>query len=224
MRLLALDTSTDFLSLACLEDGVVAGELHEEAGIRHSEILASRIKDILEDVDWDISDIGAVAAGVGPGSFTGLRIGVSTAKGLALVLNASVIGIPSLDAIAMRGPSGRGLIVPVLDAHKGKVYTCVYERMPAGRLKRKSGYLLCDVTKLEAYLGERSVIFGNGLDKYEKELGALPLAETEKDVDWFPRASDIGKMAFELMPGGVVAPEALEPMYLYASDCNILKK
>ena len=97
MKVLAFDTSTKYLSVACLEDEEVKSSYHEDAGIRHSEILTSTIKDMLDEANWKASDIELVCVGLGPGSFTGLRIGIATVKGLSAVLGNKVIGVPTMD-------------------------------------------------------------------------------------------------------------------------------
>ena len=224
MKILAIDTSTEFLSVACLEDRKTVCCEHERVGIKHSEILVSRIRDMLKQAQWDIVNVDLIAFGSGPGSFTGLRIGASTVKGFALVSGTKLVGVPTLDAIAERGPAGKGLVIPVLDAHKGKVYSCVYEKNVSGELERKTDYLLCDVEKLRTYVTGKAVFFGSGLDKYGKELEKWPMAEIEGALDWYPRAEDIGRMGLELSQVGTVSPDNLEPMYLYPKECNVLKK
>jgi tRNA threonylcarbamoyladenosine biosynthesis protein TsaB len=223
MRILALDTSTEFLSLACLDGGDVAAEIHERAGIKHSEILVPRIKDILEKAGWSVHDVELIAMGIGPGSFTGLRIGVSAVKGLSLVTRARTLAVPSIDAIAMRAPEGKESIVPVLDAHKGKVYACVYERSLSGITEKKTEYMLCNVESIKDRITERSVFFGSGIDKYRSELERWPMAEIKDNVDWFPRATDVGRIALRLSPEARIPAGDLEPMYLYSKECNVLK-
>lgn len=223
MKVLALDTSTDFISLACLENNTLVSEIHEEAGMKHSQILVSEIDGMLKALNWTIRDIDLIAAGIGPGSFTGLRIGVTTVKGIALVLGTAIAGISTMDAVAMRAPSGKGLIVPVLDAHKGKVYTCVYEKTCDGKLKRKTEELLCDVGELKTFVKEKAFFFGSGLKKYGDEIKNWKFAELDNTWDWFPRAADIGKIAIELKDKATLRPEALEPMYLYPKECNVVR-
>ncbi len=223
MRILALETSTEFLSLACLEDTKTVSMLHEKAGMKHSEIIVSRISDVLKQAEWDLKDVELIALGIGPGSFTGLRIGASTVKAFALALGTKLAQVPTMDAIGRRGPLGDGLIVPVLDAHKGKVYSCVYERK-ADVLERKTDYLLCGVAELRTYITRETVFLGNGLDKYGKDIEKWPMARTENSLDWYPRAEDIGKIALEFLPAMTVSPDSLEPMYLYPKECNVLKK
>lgn len=222
MKTLAIDTSTSFLSLACLDDERTVSMLHEDAGTKHSEIITAKIKKLAKDAGWTMKDIDLIAFGLGPGSFTGLRIGAATVKGMAMALGCGVAGVPTLDAVAMRVPSGDGSVAPIIDAHKGKVYSCFYERTSEGYLRRKTDYLLSDVRDLERFVTGKTVFFANGLDKYRNVIEKWAKAEIAEGVDWFPRADDIGRMALSLVSAQALPPQDLEPMYLYAKECNVL--
>ena len=128
MKTLAFDTSTKFLTIAGLDDDHVLSSFHEDVGIRHSEILVPTIDDVLLKAGWRLKDVDLIAVGIGPGSFTGLRIAVATVKGFLTVINAKVVGVPAMDAIAMNAPQDKKMIAPFLDARKEKVYSCMYER------------------------------------------------------------------------------------------------
>lgn len=220
MKTLAFDTSTKYMSIACLEDGKLEAEFHEDVGIRHSEMLVPTIKDILVRLGWDIKDIGLFCVGIGPGSFTGLRIAVSTLKGFALVSSARFAGVPSMDASAFNAPSGARLAAPLLDAHKGKVYSGVYE-ISEGVPARKTEYLLMPIGELLDGLKEEVVFFGDAVTKYKKELDSCELADYSEGVDWHPRASIIGLLGIAKAASGGDDPETLEPMYLHPKECDI---
>ncbi|MGB3111451.1 MAG: tRNA (adenosine(37)-N6)-threonylcarbamoyltransferase complex dimerization subunit type 1 TsaB, partial [Candidatus Omnitrophota bacterium] len=96
MKTLAFDTSTKYLTIACLEGEEVKAEFHKDVGIGHSEILVPTFKGLLEKLDWKITGIDLVCVGIGPGSFTGLRIAVATVKGLAAVIKNKLVGVPSM--------------------------------------------------------------------------------------------------------------------------------
>src|SRR3989338_5391569 len=100
MKILAFDTSTKYLSVAGLENEKVLFEFHKPVCISHSEILIPTIKQVVEKLGWAIKDIELIAVGVGPGSFTGLRIGIAAVKGIFAVRAVKVVGVPSMDAIA----------------------------------------------------------------------------------------------------------------------------
>lgn len=222
MKTLAFDTSTKFLSIALLEDRDVVAEFHKDVGIAHSEILVPTVKDMVEGESWDIGDIGLICVGLGPGSFTGLRIAMATVKGFAAVLGNRVAGVPSMDAMVMNCVSDEPLVAPILDAHKGKVYSCIYKGEGADR-SRTTEYLLMTIDELLGSLKEKVVFFGNGTEKYKSELEAHPMTEYIEDVDWYPRGKDIGHIGIGRSDGGTDNPEAIDPLYLHARDCMIKK-
>lgn len=220
MKVLAFDTSTKYLSVACLEGEEVRSAYHEDAGIRHSEILVPTIKEMLDEAGWGTRDIELVCTGLGPGSFTGLRIGVATVKGLSAVLHSKVIGVPTMDAMVMNAGSGHKRVAPFLDAHKGKVYTCIYE-LSNGSLERKTDYLLTRAGDFLGALEEKIFVFGSGVDRYKEELDAAPLVEYAVDMDWYPKAVDIGRLGIERSRSGYDEADTIEPMYMHSKYCNV---
>jgi tRNA threonylcarbamoyladenosine biosynthesis protein TsaB len=224
MKTLSFDTSTKFLSVACVDSGDVVSRFHEDVGIRHSEILAHTIGQTIEKAGWKIRDVELVAVGLGPGSFTGLRIAAATVKALAFCLDVKIKGVPTMDAMARRVSGDHERFAPFLDAHKGKVYTCVYERDSCGQISRKTEYLLVTVNDLLESLNDRVFFFGDGLSKYIRELEAHPLASTIPDVDWYPRAEDIALIGLDLARVSTDDPCQIDPMYLHAKECNITIK
>ncbi len=220
MKVLAFDTSTKYLTIALLEDDKVVAEYHEEAGIQHSRILVSSIDDILKRAGWELKEIELICVGTGPGSFTGLRIAMATVKGFAAVLGVEVIGIPTLDAIAMNVVGQDVIVAPFLDARKGKVYSCFY-RVSSKGLEKISDYLLLTVDEVSDKLKEKTLFFGDAVGMYEEYLKKVPLVEIKKDIDWYPKAADIGRLGMDRAKQGLDDPEYLEPLYMHAKECNI---
>ena len=220
MKILAFDTSTNFLTIACLEGEEIKAEFHKDAGIRHSEILMPTIKDMLDKSGWKTRDIGLICVGLGPGSFTGIRIAAATAKGLAAVLRSKMIGVPTMDAIAMNFPPEERCVAPLLDAHKGKVYSCIYGR-EGETLVRNTDYMLTTIEELLGSLTGEVVFCGNGTVKYEEKLKQHPLVRYNKEMDWYPRAVSIGRIGLERSAGATSDPQAIEPLYLHSRECNI---
>jgi len=220
MKILAFDTSTKYLSIALVEDGRVAARFHEDMGIRHSEVLAPKIGELAGEAGWKIGDIGLISAGIGPGSFTGLRIGVATAKGIAAVTGCRVIGIPSMDAMLSEVPESVRSFAPLLDARKEKVYSSIYETSE-GRRKKIRGPELVTIDRLLSELGEKVVFFGDGIDRYRETIEKCPFAEINDDIDWYPRAEEIARLGVERSKGETVDPADLEPLYLYSRECSI---
>ena len=127
MKMLAMDTSSDVASVAVTEDGRLLGEYTMNNKKKtHSQKLMVMIDALLKDIEVDIKEIDLFAVSHGPGSFTGLRIGVATAKGLAHACQKPIIGISTLEALAYNLPFCEHIIVPVMDAGKNRVYAASY--------------------------------------------------------------------------------------------------
>ena len=223
MKILAFDTSTKFLSIACLEDSEVLSSYHEEVGIRHSEILVSKMKEIIKEPGWRKTDIDLVCTGLGPGSFTGLRIAVATIKGLAAVLSNKVVGVPTMDAIVKNVSGTQKRVAPLLNAYKGKVYSCIYER-ENDKVIRTTDYLLLPVEDLLDGLQDEVLFFGDAIEIYRDKLEEHPLAKYSCDLDWYPKAADIGRIGFERSLKGTDDPGSIDPLYLHAKECNIISR
>jgi tRNA threonylcarbamoyladenosine biosynthesis protein TsaB len=148
MNILALDTAAEVLSVALsTENGVRYFEA--ESGLRHGELLMAAVEGLLEGAGIAAPDLDLTACMKGPGSFTGLRIAFATAKGLALSLGIPMVSVPTLDCMAAPWDSWPGIVLPALDARKGRFYAALYRR---GR--RLTEYLDATPEELAAALGE----------------------------------------------------------------------
>ena len=126
MRLLALETATLAGGAALLDDGRLVGESRLNIALTHSERLMAVVDRLLQDCGWEISSLRGLAVSIGPGSFTGLRVGAATAKGLALALDLPIAPVPTLDALAATLPFADAPVCPLLDARKGEIYCSLY--------------------------------------------------------------------------------------------------
>ncbi len=126
MKILAIDSSGLVASAALLADDVLVAEYTVDYKKTHSQTLLPMIDEIVRMTQQELSEIDAVAVAEGPGSFTGLRIGAATAKGLALALNKPVVGVPTVDALAYNLFGTERLVCPLMDARRGQVYTGLY--------------------------------------------------------------------------------------------------
>lgn len=211
MNILAVDTSTDRLSVALMKSGKIEGRFHRKTPMSHSRLLIPMIDRILKRSKLKLKNIDAFAISIGPGSFTGLRIGVTTVKALAYSLDRPIVAIPTLDVIAQNAKSFKGVICPVLDARKNKVYACIY-KSNGKNVKKISGYLLLPLGNLI-----------EKLKRYDKILFLGDVMGTMKS--WHPKASVVACLGFEyLRAKRFVSPEKLEPMYLYSKECDITGK
>ncbi len=172
LRTLAVDTSTARGSLALLEGLDLVAELRLHSLETHSARLLRSIDFLLGSVSWDLAGIGLIAVGIGPGSFTGIRIGVSTALGLAQVLSLPFAGISGLDAMASQKGLPDGRIGVVMDAQRSQVYCGEYCRS-LRNLRRSGRPLLCYPEELRQHFAPGNLyLVGDGALRYRRELGA----------------------------------------------------
>ncbi|MEW8972722.1 MAG: tRNA (adenosine(37)-N6)-threonylcarbamoyltransferase complex dimerization subunit type 1 TsaB [Tissierellaceae bacterium] len=125
MKILGLDTSTMMTTCAVIDDNRLIGEYSLNQDMTHSERLVPMIKEVLDNLGLKIEDIDLYGVAIGPGSFTGLRIGVSTIKAFAHLFNKPVVGVSTLEALAYNLPYN-DIIVPMIDARRNRVYTGIY--------------------------------------------------------------------------------------------------
>ncbi|MDP3790840.1 MAG: tRNA (adenosine(37)-N6)-threonylcarbamoyltransferase complex dimerization subunit type 1 TsaB [Candidatus Omnitrophota bacterium] len=223
MIILAIDTSTDYLSLAVLKADKVIAKFHKKADMRHSILLVPTIDKLLKKAKIRIKEIDCFAISVGPGSFTGLRIGVTVVKGLAFALNKPVIAVPTLDVIAMNARKFKGIICPVLDARKNKVYACLY-RSDGSIIKRLSKYLLLPLDdllrKLEKY--DKVLFLGDAISPPGGE-NHFPSGRGGKVLkDYHPKAEIVARLAAEdFKKKKFIKAQDLEPMYIYSKECDV---
>ena len=127
MNILALDSSGLVASIAILQDDVVIGEYTTNYKKTHSQTLLPMLDEVVKMIDFDLNTLDAIAVASGPGSFTGLRIGSATAKGLGLALKKPIISISTIEGLANNLYYTQGLICPIMDARRNQVYTGVYK-------------------------------------------------------------------------------------------------
>lgn len=213
MIILAIDTSTDYLSLALERDGKIVARFHRKLRMRHSSMLMPMLANLLKRAKVKPAAVDCFAISVGPGSFTGLRIGVATVKGLSYALGKPIVAIPTLDVIARNVKNFRGIICPVLDARKNKVYACLY-RSDGKNVKKISKYLLLPAKDLI----ERCA----GYDKIRFLGDALALIGRPAKAGWYPKADIVARLGAEYFKcGRVTTAERLEPLYIYSRECDI---
>ncbi len=247
MKILALDTSTKVLSLG-ISDGKKIYECSLEVGVKLSSLLIPTIKRALASVRMKPADIDCFACGLGPGSFTGIRVGMSAVKGLAWPLEKPVVGIPTLDSLARgmypvnKSILGSGdvccgfkqediIIVPIIDAKRKMLYSSVY-KLRRGELKRVSAYFLLSpqelFVKVQASCGgkkEKIALFlaGDGADLYRQALtqGLERAVVLDKDC-WYPQPRHMIALAQEKISSGKKSSAyELKPLYLYPKECQI---
>ena len=158
MLVLAIDTATKMGSVALYDSKIgVIGELNLYVKVNHSAVIMEMIDNLFKMTKLSIKDVDRVAVTVGPGSFTGIRIGVAVAKGLCFGSNRSIVGINELDLVAQEAEAGEGVIVPLLDARKERVYYSIYEKKEG--IKRVSEYKDGEIRDLLESFQDKKVTF-----------------------------------------------------------------
>jgi tRNA threonylcarbamoyladenosine biosynthesis protein TsaB len=222
MRILAVETATLAGSAALLEGGQVIGATSLDVAVTHSERLMAMVDRLLQECGWDVEKLDALAVSIGPGSFTGLRVGIATVKGLALTLGLPVAPVPTLDALAHNLPFADAPVCPLLDARKGEVYCAVY-RWREDRMERQSDYLALPPQVAAERLTPPTIVIGDGVPAclpFLSHLGdGLRVAPASHSV---PSAAVVGLLGSALITSGrAVAGDALQPLYLRPSEAEI---
>jgi tRNA threonylcarbamoyladenosine biosynthesis protein TsaB len=217
MRVLAVETSTLSGGAALLDGERIVGEYTLDVRITHSERLMAAIDQLLTDAGWTARDLEGLAVSVGPGSFTGLRVGLSTVKGLALALAIPVAAVPTLDAMAAMLPFASLPVCPVLDARKREVYASLY-RWDGLTMRREWEYLAIAPDDLSAP-DEPVIVVGDGADAISSLFAHVRnrRAGTGSAV-----VGALGHARFAI--GDTVAAADLLPIYLRPSEAELKRR
>ena len=170
MKILAVDSSGLVASVAIVEDDTLVAEYTINYKKTHSQTLLPMLDEIVKMTETDLQSVDAIAVAKGPGSFTGLRIGAATVKGLALTLDKPVIGVPTVEGLAMNLYGADALICPLMDARRNQVYTGIYQFCD-GELTVLEDQMAVGIDQIIQMLNERnqSVIFlGDGVSVYRE--------------------------------------------------------
>jgi tRNA threonylcarbamoyladenosine biosynthesis protein TsaB len=227
MLILALDTSTAVGSVALLADDEVLARASASVKGQHGELLIGTIACCLEEAGRTLSEVELLAVGIGPGSFTGVRVGVATVKGLAVSRGVPLIGVVSLAAMARGVGEGDGVVAPLVHAHRGEVYAALYSRGPEGPeplLDPWSALPGVAAERIrEAAVDRRVTLVGDGVRRYGPEIGAIVAGAvlSGPDLD----APSAVSVAFEgrrlFLARGPDDTAALEPLYVRPSDAKL---
>jgi tRNA threonylcarbamoyladenosine biosynthesis protein TsaB len=219
MRVLAVETSTLAGGAALLDGELVVGEYVLDVSATHSERLMGAVDRLLTDAGWTVHNLEGLAVSVGPGSFTGLRIGLSTVKGLALALGIPIVAVPTLDAMAALLPFAALPVCPVLDARKREVYASLYRWDGAG-MHRVWDYLALAPAELARRLDEPVILLGDAADQIDS-LYARQIRPPRRG----PSPAAVGALGHaRLSIGDTVAPADLLPIYLRPSEAELKRR
>ncbi len=221
MKILALDTTGLVASVALVDDEKTIAEFTTNYKKTHSQTIMPMIEQLKNMVELDLNSLDYIACASGPGSFTGLRIGAATAKGLAHGLDKKIIPVPTLDGLAYNLQESSSLVVPIMDARRNQVYSAIYENING--FERISDYMACDISELLNMVIERdknAMFLGDGVPVFKEKI-----TEYNAGFKFAPqcanmqRAACIGTLAFERI-NEAVKPNDFEIIYLRKSQAE----
>jgi tRNA threonylcarbamoyladenosine biosynthesis protein TsaB len=223
MRILAVDTSTMAGGVALMESSRVLCDLRVDVPVSHAPRLLTLIHRALSLASAPLDSIDLFAASQGPGSFTGLRIGIATLMGLGHALRRDVVGVDTLEALAMKGWWAPYQVGALLDARKGEVFGAIFRGTATGP-QRLTPNLVMSPETFCAKITEPTLLLGTGVDAYrgvwEKHLGDLAIFAPP----WLgmPCSAEVGALAFTQATNSHGGPRtALTPIYLRPSEAEI---
>ena len=226
MTILAIDSSGLVAGAAVMEDERMTAEYTVNYKKTHSQTLMPMVDTILKGLDMGLDEIDAVAVSSGPGSFTGLRIGAASAKGLAMALDKPVISVPTLEALAYNLYGFRGLTVPIMDARREQVYTGIYEFGPENELLTlMEGAAMAFSELLERLneLGREVCFLGDGVPvfkEYIRDNAAVKYSFAPNHLS-HQRAGSVGALAMQYYKEGKYCTAAeMRPVYLRKSQAE----
>ena len=224
MKILAFESSAKAASTALLSDGLLLAEYTQNSGQTHSRTLMQMAKDMLTSCDLTPQDIGAVAVAAGPGSFTGLRIGVSAAKGLAWAKELPCCGVSTLAAMARTSADHHGLVIGAMDARRQQIYHALF-RAEGGRVTRLTADCAISLEELASQLRNDpadKLVVGDGAALcagYLNDAG-IPCRMADESHR-MQSAVGVALCAEEMAARGeTVTAQALEPVYLRLSQAE----
>ncbi|MBI3011092.1 MAG: tRNA (adenosine(37)-N6)-threonylcarbamoyltransferase complex dimerization subunit type 1 TsaB [Candidatus Omnitrophica bacterium] len=222
MPLLAIETSSRQLGVAVIDGERLLSSYELLADYPHAVELPAALTRVLQAASTTLDQVEAMIIDIGPGSFTGLRIGLAFVKALAFPRRTAVVGVASLDVLAANLPSAPRLVCPILDAKQRNVYAALY-RLDAGRPLRQSDYLLGPVDDVLALVKEPAAFLGDGAALYRHRiLERCPEAQVADPELWLPRAATLARLGRErFLQGQRDDPATLVPLYLYPLDCSV---
>lgn len=224
MKVLAVETSGSNCSVSIIDENTVIAEFSCNTGTTHSQNLMPMVDQVLKFANIDLNDIDVLSSSIGPGSFTGLRIGIATIKGLALSLNKKVVGVPSLLGLAYSVPYFDGIICSVLDAKNNNVYAALYEI--TNTPTQIGEYISDSVDKLieELQKYDKNILFiGDGAVTYKNRFKEI-FGNRANFVPYhlnFQNATSVAKCALDKATIGELTDyNSINPLYLKKSQAE----
>lgn len=223
MKLLAVETSTMLGGIALMEGDTLIGESRINVKVTHSERIMTEIDHLLTRSGWTIDDVDVFGAASGPGSFTGLRVGLSTVKGLVYATGKRLVSVPTLEAFAWNIPFAAHRVCPLFDARRKEVYAGLYQWSETGFIKvmeeraLKLEELLAGISEPVIFIGEAAVLHR---ELIRETLGGLALFGAPQQM--VPSPANVAYLCMKKAEEGLFEdPIRLVPRYLRKSEAEI---
>lgn len=214
---LGIETSGKDTGLALISNDKIIYQITEKTQAQHNENIYNLLEEILTKTKLEIRQLSGIGVAIGPGMFTSLRVGISLAKGLAEPFSIQVKGVNTIDALADSITDQNRLIIPIIDARKGELFTAFYR---SG--KRISDYQIISPQELAKLINEPAVFLGNGLERYASLLKEILGEKFISEPIFAPPASRIAFIAQnEILKGNADDLLLLEPFYLRPADAEV---
>lgn len=223
MMILGIDTSTRSGGVALVNEKGLISEYVLNLDVTYSERLIPAIDTIIKDSRLSLSEIDGFAVAIGPGSFTGLRIGISTTKALAMASGRPIAGIPTLDAYAYSMPFCKYLLCPILDARKKEIYCAVYSNQN-GILERLTEYLVIPVQHLVEKIDQPTIFFGDGVNYFKEEIieNLKNLANFISPILGISSPRSVAEIGLRMIKNGKFnSIDDIIPLYLRRSEAEL---
>lgn len=226
MKLLAVETSTGCQSVAVMDEHMVLAESHAAAEGHHSKYLVPTIDRVLKAAGNKLSDIQGLAVSIGPGSFTGLRVGLATMMGFRMVTGVPMAAVPTLEAMAWNLRSDKGRLCPILKARTGEVYWALYQWTDEG-LTQIGHDRVGSLSALVNSVTESTTVYGEGWQANREELlrlfEASGILVREASVDAMAASAvSVGLAGAEKIRLGDIAGYGLSPRYVQRAEAEIM--
>lgn len=214
-KALAIETSGRTGSVALVEDGRVVADETFSHGLQHAAEIVVRIDRLCRERNWRPTDIDEVYVSAGPGSFTGLRIGVTLAKTLAFATGAKLVAVPTVQVLAQNAPPEARHVVIVLDAKRDQIFTARLARSGAGWVCEE-GPILDTLQAILSRTPRPVYLIGEGIPRHEKFLASHDDGViVTSPATWTARAAEVAKLGWEAARAGeFIEPDRLTPIYI----------
>lgn len=225
MKIIGIETSGSTGSVAVCNGDTIVGRKTFGRKLNHGKEIVSSLKAIFDEIKWEPNDVDLIAVSVGPGSYTGLRIGITCAKTLAYGLGKPVIDVPTLDVLAENVRDDVKNLCPVIDARRNKVYACIYAGTSSGKndteRNRITDFLIISPEKLLDILPEPVLLFGNGVAPYKDIFAQKKATFANDDGLGIADAVTVARLGLKRYEQGKRCDiNLLAPLYLRRSEAE----